>query len=240
MAQKTGIEWTDVTWNPVTGCDKVSQGCKNCYAERFAERFRGTDDHPYEMGFDLTLRPERLEEPLSWQKPRRVFVNSMSDIFHEDIDLDYIQRIFEVMAEADDHIFQLLTKRSERAKELASELPWPDHVWMGVSVENQDNAHRLDDLREIPADTRFLSCEPLIGPLDLDLDGIHWVIVGGESGPGCRPCKKEWVMSIRDQCREADVPFFFKQWGGPHKDKGRELDGRLYEEFPQVLGEAPV
>lgn len=234
MAQESEIEWTDATWNPVTGCDKVSPGCKHCYAERFAERFRGVEDHPYEQGFDLKLWPSRLEQPLSWRKPRRVFVNSMSDLFHEEVPLSYIQRVFEVMVEADEHIFQILTKRSQRAVELAEELPWPENVWMGVSVENQDHVHRIDDLRDVPAQLRFLSCEPLIGPLELDLEDIHWVIVGGESGPGCRPCKKEWVVSIREQCRDAGVPFFFKQWGGVHKQKGRELEGRTFDEFPDA------
>lgn len=242
MAKSTGIEWTDATWNPVTGCDKVSPGCKFCYAERFSERFRGVEGHHFEQGFDLRLWPDRLDQPQSWKKPRRVFVNSMSDLFHEGVPDEFIHEVFETMVEADRHIYQILTKRPERMRDLADDLPWPDHVWAGVSVENNDYLSRVDVLRAVPANIRFLSCEPLIGPLpDLDLEGIHWVIVGGESGPNHRPIEPEWVRSIRDQCRQEDVPFFFKQWGGQTpKARGRELDGRTWDEFPDELNQTPT
>lgn len=242
VAESTGIEWTDATWNPVTGCDKVSPGCKFCYAERFSERFRGVEGHHFEQGFDLRLWPDRLDQPQSWKKPRRVFVNSMSDLFHEDVPDEFIHEVFGTMVEADRHIYQILTKRPERMRDLADDLPWPDHVWAGVSVENNDYLSRVDVLREVPANIRFLSCEPLIGPLpDLDLEGIHWVIVGGESGPNHRPIDPEWVRSIRDQCRQEDVPFFFKQWGGQTpKARGRELDGRTWDEFPDELNQTPT
>lgn len=222
MADRSSIEWTEATWNPVTGCDKVSPGCAHCYAETFAERFRGVPGHPYERGFDLQLRPERLEQPLQWARPRVIFVNSMSDLFHEDVPADYIASVFDVMQRADWHVFQVLTKRAERLQELASRLPWPDNVWMGVSVENQRWTSRIDALRTVPAHVRFLSCEPLLGPLDLDLRGIHWVIVGGESGPRARPMQPEWARSILDQCKRANVPFFFKQWGA-HDETGRRV-----------------
>lgn len=236
VSDNSAIEWTDATWNPVTGCTKVSPGCKHCYAERFAERFRGVQGHPFEQGFDLRLWPERLEQPLRWRASRRIFVNSMSDLFHPDVPDAFILRVFEVMEEASHHQFQVLTKRPERALELAPRLVWPQNVWMGTSVESQPYTRRIDKLRNIPAHVRFLSCEPLLGPLSLDLAGIHWVIVGGESGPGARPMRPEWVTSIRDQCREVDVAFFFKQWGGVHKSKtGRELDGRTYDEMPVAL-----
>lgn len=225
----TAIEWTDKTWNPTVGCDKVSAGCKNCYAEALTKRFT----NHFKDGFEFTLHPERLQEPRRWRKPSRVFVNSMSDLFHERMPMEYLKQVFEVMAECNRHVFQILTKRQERLVELAPKLPWPDNVWMGVSVENQTFAHRVDYLREVPAAVRFLSCEPLIGPLDLDLRGIHWVIVGGESGPGHRPIEAQWVRDIRDQSVDAEVAFFFKQWGGPtSKAGGRELDGRVYEEMP--------
>ena len=240
MSDKSSIEWTEATWNPVTGCTVVSPGCAHCYAKTFAERFRGVPGHPYEMGFDLTLRPERLEQPLQWTRPRTIFVNSMSDLFHEGVRLDYIRQIFDVMKAADWHTFQILTKRSERMAELAEELPWPDNVWMGVSVENQRWTTRIDDLRTVPAAVRFLSCEPLLGPLELDLRGIRWVIVGGESGPRARPMKPEWARSIREQCDAAGVAFFFKQWGAhdeagirrSKKANGRLLDGRKWEALP--------
>jgi len=241
VSDKSHIEWTDATWNPVTGCTKVSPGCKHCYAERFAERFRGVPGHPYEQGFDLTIWPERLDQPRRWKEPRRIFVNSMSDLFHPGVSAAYIRKVFDAMVAAPQHQYQVLTKRPERAALLADELPWPDQVWMGTSVENQDYVGRIDELRKVPAHVRFLSCEPLLGPLDMDLDGIHWVIVGGESGPGARPMKPQWVRSIRRQCRAADVPFFFKQWGGVNKKvAGRLLDKRTYDEFPQQLGAVPA
>lgn len=228
----TGIEWTDKTWNPTTGCNKVSPGCKFCYAETITKRFPKT----FTNGFDFTLHADRLEEPLRWRTPSRVFVNSMSDLFHEQMPLDFLKLVFDVMEEADQHVFQILTKRHERMLKLASELPWPDNVWLGVSVENQKYVHRVDYLRDVPATVRFLSCEPLLGPLDLNLDGIHWVITGGESGHKRRPIDPEWVRSIRDQCLSNGVPFFHKQWGGrTPKAGGRELDGRTWEQFPHDL-----
>lgn len=240
MAQRSSIEWTEATWNPVTGCTKVSPGCAHCYAETFAERFRGVPGHPYEFGFDLQLRPKRLSQPLAWRKPRVIFVNSMSDLFHEDIPEDYIRQVFDVMREAHWHTFQVLTKRSERVLELSPRLPWPDNVWMGVSVENQRWTNRIDDLRAVGAATRFLSCEPLLGPLRLNLSGVHWVIVGGESGRRARPMKPEWARDIRLQCEDQGVPFFFKQWGA-HNEAGRRvgkgkagriLEGRLWDGMP--------
>lgn len=235
MAERSSIEWTDSTWNPVTGCTKVSSGCKHCYAETFAERWRGTPDHPYEQGFDLRLWPERLELPLSWKKPRTVFVNSMSDLFHEKVPLEFIQRVFNTMERASWHTFQILTKRSERLAELAPDLNWPQNVWMGVSIENEEYQWRADHLRKVPAAVRFLSLEPLLGPIsDLNLSGIHWVIVGGESGPGARPIEAEWVRDIRKTCRRDRVPFFFKQWGGVQKKKnGRVLDRKTWDGVPK-------
>ena len=240
MAERSSIEWTEATWNPVTGCTKVSPGCAHCYAETFAERFRGVPGHPYERGFDLQLRPERLEQPLTWAQPRMIFVNSMSDLFHEDIDLAYIREVFKVMRRANWHTFQILTKRSQRAADVASRLRWPDNIWMGVSIENQRWTRRVDDLRRVPARVRFLSCEPLLGPLKLNLDGIDWVIVGGESGPRARPMKPEWARDIRQQCKAAHVAFFFKQWGAHNEagervgkgKAGRLLDGRVWGQFP--------
>ena len=242
MSDKSSIEWTEATWNPVTGCTKVSPGCAHCYAETFAERFRGVPGHPYERGFDLQLRPERLDQPRQWKRPRLIFVNSMSDLFHPDVPLAYVQRVFDTMVSADWHTFQVLTKRSERLAEVARLLPWPDNIWMGVSVENQRWTSRIDDLRKVDAALRFLSCEPLLGPLELDLTGIHWVIAGGESGPRARRMRPEWARSVRDQCRAASVPFFFKQWGAHDtsgqrvgKSKaGRRLDGALYDGLPRV------
>ena len=236
MSEVSHIEWTDATWNPVTGCTKVSQGCKHCYAERFAERFRGIPGHPYEQGFDLRLWPERLSLPLEWREPKRIFVNSMSDLFHEKVPVDFILRVFETMGKAKWHTFQILTKRARRVSEIGSLLPYRPNIWQGVSVENSDVAWRIDALREVPAQVRFLSLEPLIGPVpDLDLDGIHWVIVGGESGPGARPMDPDWVREIHVACREQSVPFFFKQWGGVHKSRtGRVLDGRTWDEYPSA------
>ena len=238
--QRSSIEWTDATWNPVTGCTEVSPGCAHCYAKTFAERFRGVTGHPYERGFDLQLRPERLDQPLRWKKPRSIFVNSMSDLFHEAVPAEYIREVFAVMAIADQHRFQVLTKRSERLAELAPSLPWPPNVWMGVSVENQRWTSRIEGLRAAPAAVRFLSCEPLLGPLELDLEGIDWVIAGGESGPGARPMGPEWPRGIRDQCEAAGVAFFFKQWGAHDasgkrvgkKRAGRILDGATWNATP--------
>ena len=234
MSEKSTIEWTDSTWNPVTGCTKVSPGCKHCYAEIFAERWRGIPGHPYEQGFDLQLWPDRLELPLTWKKPRTVFVNSMSDLFHTEVPLPYIQRVFRTMEKASWHTFQILTKRSERLAALASELKWPPNVWMGVSIETAEYLWRVDHVREVSAAVRFLSLEPLLGPVGaIDLSGIHWVIVGGESGPGARPMEANWIREIRKQCHAQNVPFFFKQWGGVQKHRtGRKLGGRTYDEMP--------
>lgn len=234
MATQSHIEWTEMTWNPVTGCNKISQGCKFCYAERMAKRLKAMGVERYSNGFEVTLQEDLVDLPLQWKKPRVVFVNSMSDLFHEDVPLEFIQRVFETMVEAEQHVFQILTKRSNRLREIAHQLPWPKNVWMGVSVEDNDVVDRIIDLSYVPAQTRFLSCEPLIGPLDdLPLDSIHWVIVGGESGPGARPMEEEWVESILKQCREYDVAFFFKQWGGVRKSQtGRLLHDRTYDEMP--------
>ena len=239
MSDGSRIEWTDATWNPVRGCTKVSPGCKHCYAETFSERFRGVPDHPFEQGFDLRLVPEKLDEPLRWRTPRRVFVNSMSDLFHDEIPIDYISAVGEVMRTADWHVFQVLTKRHQRMHELLSgELRWLanlPNVWFGVSVENRKyGLPRLRLLQRTPAQVRFLSIEPLLEDIGaIDLDGIDWVIVGGESGHGARPMRKEWVSSLQRQCRNQSVPFFFKQWGGVRKKlTGRTLNGRTYSEFP--------
>ena len=235
MSVKSTIEWTDSTWNPVTGCSKISPGCKHCYAETFAERWRGIPGHHFEQGFDLRLWPERLDVPLSWKKPRTVFVNSMSDLFHEQVPFEFVRSVFRTMGRASWHTFQILTKRSERLAELAPRLTWPTNVWMGVSIETVDYLWRADHLREVPASVRFLSLEPLLGPLGvLDLSHIHWVIVGGESGPRARPMETAWVRDIRKQCRGEGVPFFFKQWGGTQKKKnGRSLDGRTWDGMPK-------
>ena len=234
MADKSSIEWTDATWNPVTGCTEVSPGCDHCYARTFAERFRGVKGHPYEQGFDLKLWPERLVLPLKWVKPRRIFVNSMSDLFHQDVPDDYIEQVFSTMCKADHHIFQVLTKRSARLARLAPRLPWPSNIWVGVSVETIRYKWRVDHLREVPASVRFVSAEPLLGSLvDLDLAGIEWLIVGGESGSGHRFCDPMWVRQLRDRSREYGTAFFFKQWGGRSpKSGGRELDGRTWDEYP--------
>lgn len=249
MSDGSSIEWTDATWNPVRGCTKVSPGCKHCYAETFAERWRGIPNHPYEQGFDLRLVPEKLDEPLRWTRSRLVFVNSMSDLFHERVPDRYVELVFEVMALADWHIYQVLTKRAPRLRELSSrmsdDVALRRHIWLGVSVEDRKyGIPRIDELRNSKAAVRFLSVEPLLEDLGLlDLTGIDWVIVGGESGPGARPMKREWVLSVRDQCRDAGVPFFFKQWGGVRKKvAGRELDGAFYDEKPfgaEVLAVPP-
>jgi protein gp37 len=246
MSEQSKIEWTEATWNPVRGCTKISPGCKHCYAETFAERFRGVRGHPYERGFDLRTVPNKLAEPLRWRAPRMIFVNSMSDLFHEEVPDDYIVAVARVMVAANWHTYQILTKRADRMRgllnttlEFASDQP---HVWWGVSVEDRKyGLPRIKDLRATAASVRFLSIEPLLEHLgDLDLDGMHWVIVGGESGPGARPMKKEWVVSIRDQCKASKVPFFFKQWGGVHKGRtGRKLEGKTYDGFPQRV-EHPV
>jgi protein gp37 len=234
MAQTSTIEWTEATWNPVTGCTKISPGCKFCYAERMAHRLQAMGQERYRNAFQVTLQPDALEAPLRWRTPRIIFVNSMSDLFHKDVPLEHIKRCFAVMEAASQHTFQVLTKRPERVAELCDILPWPENVWMGTSIENVDYVWRAASLRDVPAKTRFLSVEPLLGPIArLPLKGIHWVIVGGESGPGARPMKVEWARQIRDQCIAKGVPFFFKQWGGTNKKRaGRILDGQTWDEMP--------
>ena len=237
---KTAIEWTDATWNPVTGCTKISAGCDHCYAERFAERWRGTPGHPYENGFDLTLRPDRLKQPLSWSTQRMIFVNSMSDLFHKSVPRSFVDQVFDTMENADWHIFQVLTKRSSLMRSYVNSRYKdglaPKHIWLGVSVEDGSKKSRVKHLQDTHAGVRFLSVEPLIGPLGkVDLTGIHWVIVGGESGPGYRVMQLDWAKEVRDQCKESKVPFFFKQWGGPRpKSGGRELDGKYWDGFPDM------
>jgi protein gp37 len=242
MADNSAIEWTEATWNPVTGCDQISPGCAHCYAKTFAERWRGVPDHPYEQGFDLRLWSERIDQPLRWKRPRQIFVNSMSDLFHPDVPDEFIADVFATMVEADWHVFQILTKRPERLLELAEELPWPPHVWMGVSIENRRFVQRADLLREVPAAIRFISAEPLLGPLEgLDLADIHWLIAGGESGPGHRPIREEWVLDLRDRCEAERVAFFFKQWGGARpKSNGRLLEGREWNAMPAPSEQALV
>jgi protein gp37 len=235
MAGLSLIEWTEATWNPVTGCSKISAGCKYCYAERMSHRLKAMGKSQYENGFELTLQPAMLEVPLRWRSPRTIFVNSMSDLFHEDVGVAFTKRVFDIMNRCPQHTFQILTKRPAVAARLAPFLTWSPNIWMGTSVEDSRVLHRIADLRRIPAHTRFLSVEPLIGPLpQLPLKGIHWVIVGGESGPGAREMKPEWVRHIRDLCEERRVPFFFKQWGGVNKKKtGRILDGRTWDDMPR-------
>ena len=237
MSTQSAIEWTEATWNPVTGCTKISPGCKHCYAERMSFRLKEMGLRNYANGFDLTLHKHMLRKPLDWKKPQLVFVNSMSDLFHDAVPIVYIRKVFDVMCQANWHHFQVLTKRAERLEELSPEIEWPENVWMGVSVENQDYISRIDHLRRTNARVKFLSLEPLLGPLPkLDLRGIHWVIVGGESGPGARPMKEEWVLEIRDNCKDSGVPFFFKQWGGVNKKRaGRELQGQTWDELPAVM-----
>jgi len=240
MADNSAIEWTEATWNPVTGCSKVSPGCAHCYAETFAERWRGVPGHAYEQGFDLRLWPSRLDQPLAWRRPRLIFVNSMSDLFHERIPDAFIVDVFRVMEQAPWHVFQILTKRPERLAALADDLPWPPHVWMGVSIENRRFVHRAEALRDVPAAIRFVSAEPLLGPLaGLDLSGIDWLIAGGESGPRNRPVRIEWLRDLRDRCEDEGVAFFFKQWGGIRpKSGGRLLDGRTWDEIPGATAPA--
>jgi protein gp37 len=240
MPSTTSIEWTDATWNPVTGCTKISAGCDRCYAERMSERFRGTRGHPFEDGFDLTIRPERLDQPFRWRRPRMIFVNSMSDLFHKDLPKEFIAHVCDVMERAHWHTFQILTKRSSLMRDfLRSRYRYargPLHMWFGVSVEDGSKKSRIRHLQDAPAGVRFLSIEPLLGPTGrLDLAGINWVIVGGESGPGARPMRIEWVREVRNQCEASGVPFFFKQWGGLRpKSGGRELDGREWNNFPEI------
>lgn len=241
MAERSEIEWTDATWNPVTGCTKITRGCDNCYAARFSERFRGVPGHPFETGFDLTLRPERLDQPLKWRRPRMIFVNSMSDLFHKQVPSGFIDKVFETMEAADWHVFQVLTKRSSLMRDYLRRRyggeRGPQHIWCGVSVEDAQAKNRIEQLRAAQAGVRFLSIEPLIGSVGkVDLTGIDWVIAGGESGPGARPMHLEWVREIRNQCIEQEVAFFFKQWGGLRpKSGGRELDGREWSEFPALM-----
>lgn len=236
MARVTSIEWTEMTWNPVTGCKKISPGCKHCYAETLSRRLKAMGAERYRNGFRVAMHEDLVELPMKWKRPRIVFVNSMSDLFQEQVPLTFIRRVFETMAECPQHQFQVLTKRAERLSELKGELPWSRNVWMGVSIETQEYAYRSRLLRTVPAAVRFLSVEPLLGRIDrLPLKGIHWVIVGGESGPGARPMKQRWVENIFNQCRDHGVPFFFKQWGGVQKHRtGRELFGRTFDEMPSV------
>lgn len=244
MVNRSAIEWTEATWNPTTGCDRISHGCDNCYAMTLAKRLKAMGSAKYQIdgdartsgpGFGLTLHPDVLDAPRRWSSPRTIFVNSMSDLFHEDVPVSFIRSVFEVVAETPQHTYQILTKRSRRLAAVADKLPWPRNLWMGVSVESRRYVHRARHLADVPAVVRFLSCEPLLEGLpDLPLDGIDWVIVGGESGPHARPMREQWVADIRDQCYSARVPFFFKQWGGrTPKAGGRLLDGQLYEEMPR-------
>ncbi len=236
MGSLSKIEWTESTWNPITGCTKLSSGCKNCYAERMAKRLKAMGQPNYANGFQLSIHESAFSLPLHWKKPQIIFVNSMSDMFHEQVPVECIKQLFNIMNQADWHVYQILTKRSSLLSTLGPELPWSDHIWMGVTVESADYLERIDELRGCGAQVKFLSLEPLLGPLpELNLDGIEWVIVGGESGPGARAIEAEWVRDIRDQCFAWGVPFFFKQWGGTQKKKtGRELDGRTWEEMPEM------
>ena len=239
MATQSAIEWTESTWNPVSGCTKISAGCLNCYAERMAKRLQAMGQRRYRNGFRVTLHPKVLDEPYRWKKPRIVFANSMSDLFHEKVPFEFIQRLFGVMNENQRHTFQILTKRPERLCELAPELNWTDNIWMGVTIENNDYVWRAEHLRMVGAYVRFISLEPLLGPVpDLELDGIDWVIVGGESGPGARPMLQQWVLDIKEKCQREKKSFFFKQWGGVNKKKaGRLLEGRTWDEYPRMVGE---
>jgi protein gp37 len=236
MSTRSGIEWTESTWNPVTGCTKISQGCKHCYAERMAMRLQAMGQPNYHNGFQVTLHEQTLQLPLTWKQPQTIFVNSMSDLFHEEVPIEFIQKTFEVMRQASGHTFQILTKRSKRLLELDSWLTWPENAWMGVSVESQNYDFRIDDLRQSHARVKFLSLEPLLGPIPhLNLRGIDWVIAGGESGPGARPIEQNWVVEVRDQCIASETPFFFKQWGGVRKKRnGRLLEGQIWSEIPRL------
>jgi len=242
MSLSTAIEWTDSTWNPVTGCTKISSGCANCYAERLALRLQSMGNPSYKNGFSVTLHEDMLELPFKWKKPQSIFVNSMSDLFHEDIPVEFIKRIFDTMRQANWHRFQILTKRSERMLELSPQLSWAPNIWMGVTVENSNYISRIENLKKTGASVKFLSLEPLLGSLpSLHLNGIDWVIVGGESGPKARPIKEEWVIDIKNQCLDENVPFFFKQWGGINKKKaGRELEGRIWSQTPVLLPNAQL
>lgn len=241
MGDKSGIEWTDATWNPVTGCTPISAGCDHCYAEILALRLKRMGHDKYRNGFEVTLHPQILDQPKRWRTPRRIFVNSMSDLFHARVPREFVLRVWGVMEDCQDHIFQVLTKRPERMARFTAEYPAPSNVWLGTSVEDERVVQRIDRLRECRAEIRFLSCEPLLGPMrSLDLDGIHWVITGGESGDGARLCRPEWVRDIRDQCRHASVAFFHKQWGGrTPKSGGRLLDGQTWDEFPDLAQNRP-
>ncbi len=236
MNGRSRIEWTGSTWNPVTGCNKISAGCQHCYAERMALRLQAMGVPKYRNGFNVTLHPSVLEEPLKWKRPRVVFVNSMSDLFHDQVPFEYVERVFDTMRRAEQHIFQILTKRSKRLLKLNNKLNWPDNVWMGVTVENQHYTYRIDDLRQTSAKIKFLSLEPLLTPIrELNLYMIDWVVVGGESGPGARPMKEQWVLDIKLRCHKQSVPFFFKQWGGVNKKKaGRLLEGKTWDEMPAL------
>ncbi len=243
MATLSAIEWTESTWNPVTGCTKISAGCMNCYAERMARRLKAMGQRRYRNGFKVALHTEALEEPYRWKRPRIVFVNSMSDLFHEEIPLKFIQDVFAVMNDNQQHTFQILTKRSRRLQELSSLLDWSENIWMGVTIENNDYVNRADDLSQVNANVRFLSLEPLLGPLpDLELTGIDWVIVGGESGPGARPMQEKWIINIKKKCEvEYNIPFFFKQWGGVNKKKtGRILQGKTWDNYPKIMRDNPL
>lgn len=233
---KSKIEWTETTWNPTTGCTKVSRGCQNCYAEKMSLRLKSMGNAKYKNGFKLTTHNRIVNEPFSWKKPRMVFVNSMSDLFHEDVPFSFIEEIFQVMNQNPQHIFQVLTKREKRMFEFSSMLNWTENIWMGVSIEDSNYLNRVEYLKRIPARVKFLSCEPLLGPLDkMNIVGIDWIIVGGESGPNARPIMKEWVNDIKKQCEDLSIPFFFKQWGGTNKKKnGRELNGELFSEMPKI------
>jgi protein gp37 len=237
MALGSSIEWTEATWNPVTGCAKISAGCVNCYAERMARRLKAMGQPHYSQGFEVALHEDSLGTPLRWRRPKMIFVNSMSDLFHEQVPDDFIGRVFGIMNRASWHCFQILTKRSGRLSQMSPILPWSDNIWMGVTVENQKCVFRIDHLRKTSARIKFLSMEPLLGPIsDLDLTGIHWVIAGGESGPRARPLNSEWIMDIKAKCQESGIPFFFKQWGGVNKKKrGRLLEGRLWDQMPEVF-----
>ncbi|MBN1291780.1 MAG: phage Gp37/Gp68 family protein [Candidatus Latescibacteria bacterium] len=236
MANTSKIEWTDASWNPVTGCSKISPGCLNCYAERLSKRLQSMGNANYAKGFRLTTHPNMLDIPLTWKRPRMIFVNSMSDLFHEEVPLDFILQVFQTMEKANWHTFQILTKRSSRILELNKKLHWPENVWVGVSVENQEYTYRIEHLQQIDAHIKFISFEPLLGPIkSLHLNSIDWIIVGGESGPNARPIVEKWICDIRDQCLFKNVPFFFKQWGGKNKKRnGRLLQGKIWDETPET------